>query len=219
MPSLLMLAMACLFALYHYRCQPAQLASLTGGGEDGQARAVYASRVAGALLLGLAPSLVLLALRPASADAYGLGAPDVEATALGVAILAGPALPAVWMASRRADFVDHYPPIRARRWSAGRIAANGLTWAVYLVAYELFFRGLLLFTLAARLDPWLAIALTTLAYVFAHLPKPGRETAGTVPMGVLFAAVTLWSGTIWAAVIAHWLIANASDLLAMRRRG
>lgn len=212
----LLVAMGALFILYQYRCMPRDLARWAGPDDEGGARAVYLSRTLGALLLGLAPSLVLLLTRPTGPDAVGLTLPDPQGSAIGALLIVALALPAVFIAARRPDFTEHYPPIRSPHWPARRVALNGLTWAVYLVAYELFFRGILLFGLAARLDPWTAIALTGLIYVLAHLPKNGRETAGTVPMGLVFAAVTLYTGSIWAAVASHWLIANTSDLLAAR---
>ncbi len=212
----LLLVMAAGFIAFHYRCSPARLARFVGPDDEGGARAVYLSRTLGALWLGLVPSLAMLLLRPTGPETVGLTLPDPAATGVGALIILALALPAVALAARRPDFTEHYPPIRSARWPAGRVALNALTWGAYLVAYELFFRGLLLFGLAARLDPWSAIALTTLIYVLAHLHKPGRETAGTLPMGVVFAAVTLWSGSIWAAVLGHWVIANTSDRLAAR---
>lgn len=212
----LLLTLTACFITFHYRCAPVRLARYVGPDDEGGARAVYLSRTLGAFWLGLVPSLVLLGLRPTGPDAVGLTLPDPAATGIGALIILGLALPAVLLASRGPDFTEHYPPIRSAHWDGRRIALNGLTWLVYLVAYELFFRGILLYGLAARLDPWIAIAVTTLIYVLAHLHKPGGETAGTLPMGVVFAGVTLWSGSIWAAVLGHWVIANTSDLLAAR---
>lgn len=210
LPALL-IALAALFALHHYRAHPAALRARYA--LDLPA-AVHASRLISALLLGLAPALIAHLLDHPITPALTL--PHPAATALGALALAALALPAVALAARRPDFTDHYPQVRDRPWTPRLALHNALSWAIYLIAYEYFFRGLLLFALAARLDPWTAIALTTLAYVLAHLPKPGRETAGTLPMGIAFAAVTLATGSIWAAVISHWLIANTSDLLAAR---
>jgi len=210
----LLILMAALFALYTYRFAPGVLAQRAPPDDEGGARAIYRSRLIGAALLGVIPAVVA-ALGPQ--PEMGLGLPSASRAAIGCLLIVGLALPAVFGASRRADFIEHYPPIRSARWPARRKALNGVTWTIYLVGYELFFRGVLLFGLAARLDAWLAIAITAAIYVFAHLPKPGRETAGTVPMGIVFAGVTLWSGSIWAALVGHVLIANTSDLLAARR--
>lgn len=210
----LLVLMGALFALYTYRFAPGLMAARAPATDEGGARAVFGSRLIGALLLGAIPAAVALAGPQAS---IGLGLPDLGRALLGCGLILLLALPAVFAAARKPDFIDHYPPIRSAHWPPRRKALNALTWSVYLVGYELFFRGVLLFGLAARVDAWLAIALTTVIYVLAHLPKPGRETAGTVPMGVVFAAVTLWSGSIWAAVLGHVIIANTSDLLAAAR--
>ncbi len=210
----LLVLMAALFALYTYRFAPGVMARRAAPDDEGGAQAIFRSRLIGAVLLGVVPATLAL-LGPQIE--LGLGLPSPGRAALGCAVILALALPGVIGASRQADFTAHYPPIRSARWPPRRVALNGATWTIYLVGYELFFRGVLLFGLAARMDPWLAIALTTAIYVLAHLPKPGKETAGTVPMGIVFAAVTLWSGSIWAAVLGHVIIANTSDLLAARR--
>ena len=210
----LLVLMGALFALYTYRFSPGVMAGRAGPDDEGGARAIFRSRLIGAALLGLVPAVIaLLGPQPE----MGLGLPAPGRAAIGCALILALALPGVIGASRQPDFTVHYPPIRSAHWPPRRVALNGLTWTVYLVGYELFFRGILLFGLVARMDAWLAIALTSVIYVLAHLPKPGKETAGTVPMGVVFAAVTLWSGSIWAAVVSHAIIANTSDMLAARR--
>lgn len=200
-----LVAMAAAFALFHY---PLRAAAWRARGLSVEG-AVHAQRLAGAVVLGAAALLM-----PGD---VGLGAGDPMRALLAALGLAAVALPTVGLASRRADFVEHYPQIHAPGWTGGRAARNAASWALYLVGYELFFRGALVIGLAAVVGPWTAIGLSTLAYVLAHIHKPGRETAGTVPMGVLFAAATLWCGSIWGAVAAHWLIANTSDLLAARQ--
>lgn len=210
----LLVLMSALFALYSYRFSPGAMVARAAPEDEGGARAVYRSRLIGALLLGVVPgTLAALGAQPI----LGLGVPSAARVFAGCGVILALALPAVLGASRRPDFVEHYPPIKSPRWPPRRVALNAATWAIYLVAYELFFRGILLFGLESLTGPWVAIALTTMIYVFAHLPKPGRETAGTVPMGIVFAGVTLWSGSIWAAVLGHVVIANTSDLLAARR--
>lgn len=201
-----LVVMAAAFVVFHYLCRAEVLRARWGFGSEG---AVHGQRLAGAVVLGGA------ALVMPGEIGLGLGVPT--RAALGALGLAALALPTVWLASRRADFGEHYPQIREGRWTRGRVARNAASWAIYLVGYEAFFRGALVFGLARVVDPWTAIALSTLVYVIAHIHKPGRETAGTVPMGVLFAAVAWWSGSIWGAVAAHWLIANAGDLLGAGR--
>ena len=95
---------------------------------------------------------------------------------------------------------------------------NAATWTLYLLGYEFFFRGFLLFAVADAWGVWAGVCATTLAYVYAHLPKNADETIGTIPMGVVFALGALWSGGIWAPWLAHVIIANTSDLLASRPR-
>ncbi len=179
-----------------------------------QARAVHIQRLGGVLCLGLLPALVAAAL-PGGPATVGLGLSDPAAALGAVGAVLIIVLPVVARSASRAPFWEHYPLIRARRWTRRLYLHNALGWIAYLLAYEFFFRGFLLFTLARWLGVWPAIALSTLAYVYAHLPKPhAGETVGTLPMGVLFAVIALDSGGIWGPWLAHCAIALTSDWVA-----
>jgi membrane protease YdiL (CAAX protease family) len=202
-----LLTAAVVFVVYHYGFAAAR---------RGEARAVHRQRLGGAVLLGVVPALVAAAVLPRGLAHYGLGKASAVASVVFVAGAALVVLPVIWVASRRPDFRTHYPEIRAGAWDRRLRLENAATWGVYLLAYEFFFRGFLLFALRDAFGAWPAVGVTTLAYVYAHLPKNAAETAGTIPMGVVFAAAALATGAIWAPFALHLLIATWSDALAAR---
>jgi membrane protease YdiL (CAAX protease family) len=169
---------------------------------------VHLSRFAGALLLG-GPALFW---RPGA-----LGVPMLVpgAAFLGFVLLL---LPIVALSARRPESWKHYPEDRRDRWDAGAFGRNAASWAAYLVGYELFFRGLLLLTLADAYGPWPALALTTSIYAAAHFHKPAGEALGTLPMGFAFGLATLASGSVWPAIVGHLAIALTNDAVAIRAR-
>ncbi len=209
---ILLLASAC-YVAFHYGCHADRWRAR--GVEE--APAVYRQRVGGFLLLGLLPALASLALPyPPAQLGFGLAKPGVAALfVLGMMALLTPIL---FAASRKPNFTEHYPQIRSAPWTRELYLGNWATWTLYLLAYEFFFRGFLLFPLAQWVGPWGAIAITTIAYVYAHLPKNADETIGTIPMGVIFAAAALYTGGFWAPFVLHVLIANTSETLAARKR-
>lgn len=213
-PSLLALgACTASFVAFHYGFHAYALTRRHG---VSQRTAVHLQRLAGAALLGILPLATLaLTVRP-SREALGLGAPDLRGTAAFVFAVALLVLPVVWRAQSRPESWALTPQIRDAEWSPRDLWMNALTWAIYLFGYELMFRGVLLFTLSARVGPWMAVAITTCAYVFAHLPKPAAETTGTLPMGVFFALASLATGSIAAPLLAHLAIALVSDYSAIR---
>ena len=211
----LMLASA-VFVAFHYFANAASWARRAGA-DVGAPAHWFRQRAAGFVLLGVIPAAAapVLGWRLDGTGLLTLPAPD--RTLLLVAGVCAVTLPAILWSSRKPDFALHYPQIRVAAWDGPLRLKNGLTWALYLVGYEYFFRGFLLFGLTDALGAWPAVALTTFAYVLAHIHKNADETIGCIPMGVVFAWGTLWSGSIWGAWLAHVIIANTSELLATRR--
>ncbi len=203
-----LVAAAC-YVAYHYGANARRFAA------HGPATAIHLQRLGGAVLLGVVPGLVAWALPGGWAD-YGVGLRNLSAAAVFIGCVVLVVLPVIALAARGPRFRDDYPQIRGVPWDARLRLHNLASWALYLCAYEFFFRGFLLFPLAAAFGAWPAIAVTTLAYAYAHLPKNAAETIGTLPIGVLFAAVALHTGGLWAPFLAHVLIANWSDWLATR---
>jgi membrane protease YdiL (CAAX protease family) len=125
-------------------------------------------------------------------------------------------VPVVVLAARQPAHWRVYPEDRRERWDRRAELGNAASWFAYLVGYELFFRGLLLGTLAVAYGPWPALALTTAIYAAAHFDKPMGEGAGTLPMGFVFGLVTLAAGSVWPAIAGHLVIAVTNDVAVIR---
>jgi membrane protease YdiL (CAAX protease family) len=214
-----LLAAAALFVVFHFAASAERWRAWLERGSRpaaGPERPVHLQRLSGAVLFGLLPLAIAAVLLPEPVTHYGLQGDPLRSVSCAAGILAV-TLPVILVASRKPGFRDHYPEIRRGHWDGSARARSALTWCIYLLAYEFFFRGFLLFSLADAFGPWPAIAITTLAYVLAHLPTNRDEAVATIPMGVVFGAAALWCGGMWPAFLAHAVIANASDVLASRQ--
>ncbi|MCA9672379.1 MAG: CPBP family intramembrane metalloprotease [Myxococcales bacterium] len=226
--ALLLLGSAALYVVFHYGLSArALLARLTrrageaatgdGASAQLQARSVLISKAASGLWLG-AGALALLAavgLAPLSHGLWPRAAADFSLTPLAIALGVVVFVPFVVIAARSPQQRALYPEIRARRWPPALVLASAGAWAIYLLGYELFFRGVLLMSLADRFGAWPALGITTALYVFAHLPKPNAsETASCVLMGVIFGAMALVTGAMWAPFVVHLVIAVSSETAA-----
>lgn len=194
--------------------------------DDSRMRAIVAQRVVGGVLmlaLPLAAFLLVPRLTGVPLEVRSGLSPDQPLRILaGAAGIAALCLPIVWMASRKPGFTDHYPETRLDgSWSPARMRNNAWSWLVYLVGYELCFRGLLLFPVADLLGAPIALAWMTALYVLVHFNKNGQETAACLLMGFVFGGVALWAGSAWPAALAHWLIAMTGEgsAIARLRRG
>ena len=200
------------YLLFHYGASAKGLRRALG---CAQPTSVYAQRLIGGLLLGALPLIaVSLSLSDPSLRGFGLVPVAWGGAFVGVGFLA--LLPVLALSSRRPAHRASYPQARPERWTAREWATNATSWAIYLLGYELLFRGVLLFTLADALGSWVAIVISTGLYTLAHLPKHAGETAGCVVMGVAFGALALATGGMWAPFVLHLLIAVTSDSLSSR---
>ena len=78
------------------------------------------------------------------------------------------------------------------------------------IAEELFFRGLLLRSLARRLDDTAAIAVSALGFSLSHFKA--AQIPGLFVAGIVFAVLTRRSGRLGPAIIAHMAF-NATALM------
>ncbi len=108
-----------------------------------------------------------------------------------------------------------YPQMRITEWRASHLVVNTLSWAVYLAAYELMFRGLMLRVLLPY-GIYTAVIVNIAIYVAVHVPKGLSEAIGAIPFGLVVCYLTLRFGTVWAAFALHLALALANSYVALR---
>lgn len=117
-----------------------------------------------------------------------------------------------YFACQKQDHLDMYPQIRTPQpWNKSLTIISSLTLVIYTLAYEMMFRGYLLFTCEKELGVTLAIVINTAIYALVHIPKGWKETVGTFPMGIILCWLTLETGNIWIAVLVHVALALSSE--------
>lgn len=104
--------------------------------------------------------------------------------------------------------LKQYPQVRMRHWNALYYTINILSWAIYLLAYEYLFRGVLFLGILAHTPLNIAILLNTVLYALAHLHKGKKEVLGAIPLGIIFCLLSYYSGSFWAAFVIHWIMAT-----------
>ncbi|TXT49362.1 MAG: abortive infection protein [Spirochaetes bacterium] len=185
----------------------------------------------GAFLFGILCSLAALAAFPEKElGTMGLRWPSLppgDARSLGLnlglpillsgALVGGNWLRAKKIAAKERDF-GRYPEIKIPRWTMGTVLLDLAFWAIYLFAYELLFRGTLLFPLAERLGPWTAIGINIALYAAVHIPKGPGEAIGALFLGAVLCPITLATGSIFTAFAVHAALAISNDLFAFYHR-
>ncbi len=121
-----------------------------------------------------------------------------------------------FFAAGKEENVAMYPQLRISYWSPAVFLLNTLTWSVYLIAYEILFRGYLFLACLELYGLTTATIINVGLYALAHLPKSIKESLLTIPFGALLCILTGYTGNVWSAVIIHLVLALSNDYYALR---
>jgi len=176
---------------------------------------VVFQRLTGVIFLGVIPAIIVSALFSNNLIDYGFTIVNSSTSyywMLGAAVFI---IPMNLIMAGKPGNLKVYPQIRTREWNISLIFVNAISWAAYLLAYELLFRGILLFSCERALGALTAIAINTAIYSLVHIPKGIKETLGAIPFGIFLCIITLYTGNIWVAVFVHVILALSNDYIAI----
>ena len=83
---------------------------------------------------------------------------------------------------------------------------------LFLIAYEFFFRGVLLQALLGIVSMEWAIAINTILYAIAHAFSNKKELIGSIPFGLLLCIVTIKLQSVWPAIIIHLALSFSYEI-------
>ena len=132
---------------------------------------------------------------------------------VGLAILV---MPITYFIAQKAKNLVNYPQIRAKIWTQKTVILNIVGWSLYLLGYEVLFRGVLLFPLVEYMGVWPAIAVNIALYSATHIPKGMDETIGAAPLGLVLCLLTLASGSLLIAFVIHVVLALKNSFTALK---
>ncbi|MBI2073395.1 MAG: CPBP family intramembrane metalloprotease [Gemmatimonadetes bacterium] len=205
-------AVAVLLAFYYVgRADMIGVSSATRGWVAMTLRAVpgWAHFAGAALLLGVLPVMAARALTGLSLRELGLGLGNVRA---GLLLLAGGTPLAILAGAIGASS----PAMRAvyplfPGAASGGFAGYAVMQFLYFGAWEVLFRGVLLFGLRPTVGGTTANVLQTALSVTAHFGRAINETASALPAGLMFGWADLRLGSIWYVAILHWIVGVSMD--------
>ena len=187
--------------------------------KDGEKKAkstwVIYQRLIGVLIFGVIPILIAFCLNIDLAS-IGLTFENKSPTLMWMIIFSLLCVSINILACKEPDHLEMYPQIRTPLpWSKGLLFTSAITLVLYTLAYEIMFRGFLLFSCEKEMDIISAIIINISIYSLVHIPKGWKETIGALPMGFALCAFTIKSGNIWFAVVVHSALALSSEWLSI----
>jgi membrane protease YdiL (CAAX protease family) len=172
-------------------------------------------KFSGFILLGVLPLLATITFTDYSIntiawrefDAWEIFKWLVPMTALILAL--------TFFSARSRENQGTYPQMRVTRWKPGLIIINSMSWFLYLLGYEMLFRGVLFIPCVDRFGFWAAVCINLTLYAITHIPKGARETFGTFLYGLVACIATAITGNIVVAVLTHVTMALANDYFSV----
>jgi len=214
------LAGTLLFVVFYYQAAPAKMAAwLTPTNRPGLGPWLgqAGSFGAGLLLLVIVPVLWWTVGRRRSPTELGFRVGDwrfgLAAAVVGAFLLT----PLLFVNAGNPAFQSTYPLVRAAGASVSAFIVWELIYLGYYIAWEGFFRGLLLIGLKDRMGLWPAMVLQTVLSTVAHFHRPEPETLAALVAGLGFGWLALRTRSIWYVVLLHWYVGAATDLFCLLR--
>lgn len=83
---------------------------------------------------------------------------------------------------------------------------------MFLLCYEFFFRGVLLFKFMEFTSLSLAIFYGTILYVLIHIFDSRKEIIGAIPLGIVLYLFTYFTNSIWYAFFIHLALSAVYEI-------
>lgn len=184
--------------------------------DDAQEAKIHLQRLVGITCFGIVPALIFTAAMGRAWSEFGVKAQYSLYDLWWTLGLAAVAAPLAYIGAQKPESRNFYPEIRRPEWGTRTLVLSALGWTCYTIAYELLFRGFLLFSCERAFGIGAAIAINTSIYALAHVPKRMTEGIGSIVFGIILCGITLHTGTIWTALLVHIVLALSNEWFALR---
>lgn len=87
----------------------------------------------------------------------------------------------------------------------------------FLVSYEWFFRGLILFSCVSAFGIMPAVLINLFLYAFIHSFSGKKEFLGSIPFGIILCGFALWWHSVWPAILLHMLLSASYESVLLHQ--
>jgi membrane protease YdiL (CAAX protease family) len=172
-------------------------------------------KITGIIFAGVLPLIVFVIIPGIPASEVGLTNGEMhKITYLLIGLIVITILSA-FFSSKSINVWQTAPELRTKVWHHRHIILSSLSWLIYLFGYELFFRGILWFFCFRAFGFWWSVLINVSLYSLVHVPKGKLVTYGAVPLGVLFCALSYFTGSFLPAFMIHSAMAISTELFSV----
>ncbi|MBE0433966.1 CPBP family intramembrane metalloprotease [candidate division WOR-3 bacterium] len=164
-------------------------------------------------LYGLAPFVLYITFRHAPKD-YGISIGEPKKWFVDVLVFYLIFLVILFIAFKFTNLSNIYPLYRKARHGYSFFFFYQLAQLWYMLGWEFFFRGFMLFGLEKSFGR-LTVMVQALAFALAHFRKPQIEAYGAVLAGIILGLLALRSRSFLPCVVLHYMIVLTADILGI----
>lgn len=184
--------------------------------KEGASGKIIRLRYFGAVIFGFVPLVIISLAGYDPVEVFGLslnikGNAGIWIVGSGIGLLI---IILNFFLSKRKNNLKEFPQIRDPYWSLGLLVHNCLSWVVYLIGYEMLFRGLMVFPLIPLAGFWAVAVIGTVMYSLSHYPKSLMEALGAIPFGLLLVYLAWESHSVWICIFIHACLAVSNSLFS-----
>ena len=172
-------------------------------------------RLTGFILMGVIPSVAMSTMTNYTIGALAWRSFNLTDTLSWTVPMTALILPLTYFATRREDSLRTYPQMRVSTWRPVTVFVNSMTWFLYLLGYEMLFRGILFTVCLDQFGFLTALSINLTLYAVTHIPKGASETMGSFLYGTVVCLATVVTGNILVAVVTHVAMALSNDYFSV----
>ena len=164
------------------------------------------------LLLGWIPAVIIKFVFHEPLSVYGVQLGDLRFGMKSFLLLAPVMIALAYLSSRMEPFLMEYPLYKGAGSSLLTFSVYALSYLVFYLGWEFFFRGYMQFGLREKLGDWNAILIQTLASCLSHIGKPEGEIFFSIIGGIVWGIVAFRTRSLLFVLLLHWLLGVSLDV-------
>ncbi|MCU0366478.1 MAG: hypothetical protein MUC30_04585 [Bacteroidales bacterium] len=203
------------FALYYVITKLSPARRILAGPEREPGLLFFAEKITGFLLFGAIPFILF-------ATTSGLHLSETVMTAgksgqywyvlLGTLIII---TLLTFNGSKKKAIQEKSPRIRIKKWTFKYLIISITGWLIYILGYELLFRGILWLVCYMAFGFLAALLINIVLYVAVHLDQGLEMSLGAIPFGILLCLITLLTGSFLFAFLIHGWLAVSAEIFSV----
>ena len=164
------------------------------------------------ILMGWIPALMIKFVFHEPLSVYGVQLGDIRFGLKSFLLLAPVMIALTYPPSRTEPFLLEYPLYKGASSSLWMFSVYALSYSVFYLGWEFFFRGYMQFGLQGTFGVWNAILVQTLASCLLHIGKPPAEIYGSILGGIVWGLMAWRGHSLLFVILLHWLLGVALDV-------